>query len=93
MCGWCVFSVVFHRVSEVIVELSNVITLTKNIVIRNNIFIDSRTYAPLFPWQPVIGVQYCGDVILKGDDFLNGSLTRRSAYTIASRLRMILVFL
>lgn len=68
-------------------------TLTKNIVIRNNIFIDSKTYALLFPGQPVIGVQFFSDVAIKGDDFLNGSLTRRSAYTIASRLRMIQVFL
>ena len=37
--------------------------------ISDNIFIDSKSYAPLFPGQPVIDVQFCGDVTIKGNDF------------------------
>ena len=37
--------------------------------ISDNIFIDSKSYAPLFPGQPVIDVQLCGDVTIKGNDF------------------------
>ena len=37
--------------------------------ISDNKFIDSKSYAPLFPGQPVIDVQFCGDVTIKGNDF------------------------
>lgn len=37
--------------------------------ISDNIFIDSKSYAPLFPGQPVIDVQFCGDVTIKDNDF------------------------
>lgn len=37
--------------------------------ISDNIFIDSKSYAPLFPRQPVIDVQFCGDVTIKDNDF------------------------
>ena len=57
--------------------------------ISDNIFIDSKSDAPLFPGQPVIDVQFCDDVTIKGNDFSKwGSRTLRSASTIASRSRM-----
>lgn len=37
--------------------------------ISGNIFIDSKSYAPLFPGQPVIDVQFCGDVTIEDNDF------------------------
>lgn len=40
-----------------------------NLVIRDNVFIDSGTWPPLFGDLSVIDVQYCGDVILEGNDF------------------------
>lgn len=37
--------------------------------IKNNKFVDTGTYAPLFPMLSVIDVQYCGDVKIVGNDF------------------------
>ena len=41
----------------------------RSLDIRNNKFIDSRTYAPLFPELSVIDVQFCGEVNITGNDF------------------------
>lgn len=41
----------------------------KSLKIRNNTFVDTKTYAPLFPMLSVIDVQYCGDVDITGNDF------------------------
>ena len=41
----------------------------KSLEIKNNKFIDTKTYAPLFPQLSVIDVQYCGDVKIVGNDF------------------------
>lgn len=37
--------------------------------ISGNTFIDSGSYAPLYPGLPVIDVQFCGDVNISGNDF------------------------
>lgn len=41
----------------------------ENLEITDNVFIDSRSYSPLFPDLSVIDVQYCGNVRIKGNDF------------------------
>lgn len=41
----------------------------KSLEIKNNKFVDTGTYAPLFPMLSVIDVQYCGDVKIVGNDF------------------------
>ena len=41
----------------------------KTLKIRNNRFVDTKTYAPLFPMLSVIDVQYCGDVEITGNNF------------------------
>lgn len=50
--------------SQVIYGLS-----TKNLVISDNVFIDSKSHEPIFPGLPVIDVQYCGKVTISGNDF------------------------
>ena len=41
----------------------------KSLEIKDNKFIDTGTYAPLFPQLSVIDVQFCGDVEIVGNDF------------------------
>lgn len=41
----------------------------KALEIKDNKFIDSGTYKPLFPELSVIDVQYCGKVDITGNDF------------------------
>jgi hypothetical protein len=41
----------------------------KSLSIRNNTFIDSKSYAPLYPDLSVIDILYCGDVDITGNDF------------------------
>ena len=41
----------------------------KELVVRNNRFIDSRSHEPLYPELSVIDVQYCGRLVLSGNDF------------------------
>ncbi len=41
----------------------------KSLSIKNNTFIDTKSYAPLFPELSVIDIQYCGDVDIMGNDF------------------------
>jgi hypothetical protein len=41
----------------------------KSLSIKNNTFIDTKSYAPLFPELSVIDIQYCGDVDIVGNDF------------------------
>jgi len=41
----------------------------RSLEIKNNKFIDTGTYAPLFPRLSVIDVQFCGDVEIVGNDF------------------------
>lgn len=41
----------------------------KSLKINGNKFIDTKTYAPLFPMLSVIDVQYCGDVEIEDNDF------------------------
>ncbi len=41
----------------------------KSLDIKNNKFIDSGSFAPLFPELSVIDVQYCGKVNITGNDF------------------------
>lgn len=41
----------------------------KSLEIKNNKFIDTGTYTPLFPQLSVIDVQFCGDVEIVGNDF------------------------
>lgn len=50
--------------SQVIYGLS-----TENLVISDNVFIDSKSHEPIFPGLPVIDVQYCGKVTISGNDF------------------------
>lgn len=50
--------------SQVIYGLS-----TENLVISDNVFIDSKSHEPIFPGLPVIDVQYCGKVTIFGNDF------------------------
>lgn len=40
-----------------------------SLIIKNNKFIDTRSYEPLFPQLSVIDVQYCKDVEIIGNDF------------------------
>ena len=40
-----------------------------SLIIKNNKFIDTRSYDPLFPQLSVIDVQYCKDVEILGNDF------------------------
>lgn len=39
------------------------------LIVRDNVFADSRSYAPIFPELSVIDLQYCGDVTISGNDF------------------------
>ncbi len=41
----------------------------KSLDIKNNKFIDSGLYKPLFPELSVVDVQFCGDVNITGNDF------------------------
>ncbi len=41
----------------------------KSLSIKNNKFVDTKTYAPLFPELSVIDVQFCGKVDIIGNDF------------------------
>ena len=41
----------------------------KSLSIKNNTFIDSKSYAPLYPDLSVIDILYCGDVDITGNDF------------------------
>lgn len=41
----------------------------KSLSIKNNTFVDTKSYAPLFPELSVIDIQYCGDVDIVGNDF------------------------
>ena len=41
----------------------------ENLEISDNVFIDSRSYRPLFPDLSVIDLQYCGSVRIEGNDF------------------------
>ena len=50
--------------SQVIYGLS-----TENLVISDNVFIDSKSHEPIFPGLSVIDVQYCGNVTIEGNDF------------------------
>ena len=68
----------FHYHNRVVFSGNTVSTFDSQIVyarsvgtldISDNIFIDSKSYAPLFPGQPVIDVQFCGDVTIKDNDF------------------------
>lgn len=68
----------FHYHNRVVFSGNTVSTFDSQIIyarsvgtldISDNIFIDSKSYAPLFPGQPVIDVQFCGDVTIKGNDF------------------------
>ena len=68
----------FHYHNRVVFSGNTVSTFDSQIVyarsvgtldISDNIFIDSKSYAPLFPRQPVIDVQFCGDVTIKDNDF------------------------
>ncbi len=68
----------FHYHNRVVFSGNTVSTFDSQIVyarsvgtldISDNIFIDSKSYAPLFPGQPVIDVQFCGEVTIKDNDF------------------------
>ncbi len=41
----------------------------KSLSIKNNTFLDTQSYSPLFPELSVIDVQYCGEVEILGNDF------------------------
>ncbi|MBO7071608.1 MAG: right-handed parallel beta-helix repeat-containing protein [Bacteroidales bacterium] len=41
----------------------------KNLSIRNNRFVDSRSYDPIYKGLSVIDLQYCGKVTIDGNDF------------------------
>lgn len=41
----------------------------ENLNIRNNVFVDSKSYAPIYPLLSAIDVQYCGNVVMEGNDF------------------------
>ena len=40
-----------------------------SLIIKNNLFVDSRTYHPLFPNLSVLDAQFCGHLIMSGNDF------------------------
>lgn len=50
--------------SQVIYGLS-----VKDLEITDNTFIDSGSYKPIFPGLSVIDLQYCGNVVISGNDF------------------------
>ena len=41
----------------------------ENLVIRGNKFIDSKSYAPIWPGLALIDAQFCGNVTISGNDF------------------------
>lgn len=41
----------------------------KDLEITDNTFIDSGSYEPIFPGLSVIDLQYCGNVVIRGNDF------------------------
>lgn len=41
----------------------------KDLTIRNNRFVDSKSYDPIYKGLSVIDLQYCGKVTLEGNDF------------------------
>lgn len=49
----------------------------ENLIIRGNKFVDSKSYAPIWPCLGVIDAQYCGNVTITGNDF---SLWRPDAF-------------
>ncbi len=69
----------FHYHKRVVFTGNTVSTFDSQIVyarsvgsldISDNIFIDSKSYAPLFAGLPVIDVQFCDEVTIKGNDFV-----------------------
>lgn len=68
----------FYYHDRIVFENNTVATFDRQIIyalsvktlkIRNNRFVDTKTYAPLFPMLSVIDVQYCGDVEITGNNF------------------------
>lgn len=42
---------------------------TENLVFRNNNIVQTNTFEPLFPEQPVFRFDYCRDVLLEGNSY------------------------
>ena len=66
----------FHN--SIVFENNTICTFDRQVVyalsvekirIAGNKFIDSKSYAPIYPSLSVIDMQYCGDVTIEGNDF------------------------